>query len=216
MANAITNAFRIRAGTAAPPGALPALLSGPTKPSPALVVIWSYGTQCIAFPVPVPVHAPDAHPAQLPHCAPAGHCESLVHQHGTPVAVHIPLGDDTLLQLPTEHDHAFATDVAVWQSSLSAVPLPVHVPAHWLLAFTHLPLEQFESATQRQWPPLRTGAGISVVAHAVPPVFAHGTELGAGMHPCPSSAPIPVQPAQLPLWPLGMQRPLAHATSDVQ
>jgi hypothetical protein len=63
--------------------------------------------------VPVPVQAPDAHPAQLPHWVPVGHCASLVHQQGTPAAVHWPLGEDTLLQLPAEHDHALATDFAV-------------------------------------------------------------------------------------------------------
>jgi hypothetical protein len=58
--------------------------------------------------------------------------------------------------------------------------------------------------------------GESAVVHEVPPVVMHGTELGAGMHPCPSSEPVPVHPEQLPLWLLGMQWPLAHATSDVQ
>jgi hypothetical protein len=133
--------------------------------------------------------------------------------------VHVPLADVTLLQLPMEHDHALAVDVAVWQSSLSAVPEPVQVPVHWLLLFTHLPLEQFESATHRQWPPLRTGAGVSVVVQAVPPLLAHGTELGGGTHPCPSSEPAPVhgpRPEQLLLCELGMHLPLAQAKSDVQ
>jgi hypothetical protein len=111
-----------------------------------------------------------------------------------------------------------ATDVAVWQSSLSAVPLPVQVLVHWLSLLTHLPLEQSESATQRHavFAELMTGAGVRVVVHAVPPVLTHGTELGAGMHPCPSSAPVPVHPEQLLLCELGMQWPLAHATSAVQ
>ena len=132
-----------------------------------------------------PVHAPDAHPDHVAHSVPLGHCESLVHQHGTPAAVHWPVGDETLSQLPMEHDHALATDVAVWQSSLSAEPLPLHVPVHWLSLFTHLPLEQSESATQRHavFPELMTGAGVRVVTHVVPPVPTHATELGAGWQP---------------------------------
>jgi hypothetical protein len=110
--------------------------------------VQAYGLQLKALPTLVPVQAPGAHPAQIKH-APLGHCESLVHQQGTPAAVHMPLGDDTSLQLPMEHDHALATDVAVSQSSLSFGALPVHVPVHWALALTHLPLEQSESATQR-------------------------------------------------------------------
>jgi hypothetical protein len=90
----------------------------------------NYGAQWNAFAVPFPVQAPDAHPAQLAHWVPLGHCESLVHQQGTPAAVHDPLGDVTLLQLPMEHDHALATDVAVSQSSLSLGALPVQVPVH--------------------------------------------------------------------------------------
>ena len=177
-----------------------------------------YGTQWNALPVPLPVQLPDAHPAQLAHRAPLGHCESLVHQHGTPAAVHLPLGEDTLSQLPIEQDQALATDVAVTQPSLSAVPLPEHVPVHLPSALTHFPLEQLESATQRHavLPELGTGAGVRVVVHIVPPVPVQGTELGAGSQPCPSSVPVPVQPEQLPLWPLGMQWPLSHTESDVQ
>jgi hypothetical protein len=164
------------------------------------------------------VHAPGAHPDHVAHIVPLGHCESLVHQQGIPAAVHRPLGDETLSQLPTEHDHALATDVAVWQSSLSAVPLPVQMPVHWLSLLMHLPLEQSESATQRHavFAELMTGAGVRVVVHAVPPVPKHGTELGAGMHPWPSSAPVPVHAGLEQLLPCGMQWPLAHAASVVQ
>jgi hypothetical protein len=102
-----------------------------------------------------------------------------------PAAVHTPDSDDTLLQFPIEHDQALAALAAVSQSSLSAVPLPVHVPVHWLSLLMHLPLEQFESATQRHavFAVLRTGAGVRVVMHEVPPIPAHATELGAGMQP---------------------------------
>jgi hypothetical protein len=173
---------------------------------------------------PFPVQAPDdAHPDHDAQSVPLGHCVSLVHQQGTPAAVHGPVGDVTLLQLPIEHDHALATEAAVWQSSLSAVPLPVHVPVHWLSLLMHLLLEQSESATQRHavLPELRTGAGVRVVVHMVPPVPTHATELGAGMHPLPSSAPVPVhgppgEGEQLLLCALGMQWPLAQATSEKQ
>jgi hypothetical protein len=151
--------------------------------------------------VPVPLQTPDPQPAHDAHIAPLPHCESLVHQHGTPAAVHIPLGDDTLLQLPIEHDHWFAIERVVSQSSLSAEPTPVHVLTHWLSLLRHLPLEQFESATQRHavLSDLITGGGVKVVVHAVPPTPVQGTEVGAAWHPCPSSGPVPVQPEQLPL-----------------
>jgi hypothetical protein len=141
-----------------------------------------------------------------------------VHQHGTPAVAHCPVGDATSSQLPIEQDHASATEAAVWQPSLSEAPVPVHVPVHWLAKLTHLPLEQFESATQRHALPLalRTGAGDRVVVHAFPPVPMHATPVGAGWQPCPSSVPVPVQPAQLPLCELGMQWPLSHATSALQ
>jgi hypothetical protein len=166
----------------------------------------------LAFPA-LPVQAADAHPDQPAHFVPPGHWESLVHQHGTPSAVHWPVGDETLLQLPVEHDQVLATVTAVRQSSGSAVPFPVQVPVHWLSLLTHLPLEQFESSTQRQavFAALITGAGVRVVTHIVPPIAMHGTELGGGMHPCPSSVlPVPVQGcppllAQLLLCELGMQ-----------
>ncbi len=137
------------------------------------------------MPEPVPVHASVVHPAHDAHLAPLGHCESLVHQHGTPAAVHVPDEDETLLQLPLEHDQAFPTLAAVSQSSLSAGAVPVQVPVHWLSLLTHLPLEQFVSATQRHavFALFRTGAGVSVVVQLVPPDALQATELGAGMHP---------------------------------
>ena len=69
--------------------------------------------------VPVPVQAPDAQPFQLAQRAPLGHCALLVHQQGTPAAVHVPDDDVTVSQLPAEQDHASAVEVAVSQSSLS-------------------------------------------------------------------------------------------------
>ena len=131
------------------------------------------------------MQAPGSHPAHETQSEAFGHCESLVHQQGTSAAVHVPEEDETLLQLPLEHDQALATLVAVWQSSLSADPLPVQVPVHWLSLLTHLPLEQFESSTQRHavFAVLSTGVGVSVVMHDVPPDPTHATELGAGMQP---------------------------------
>jgi hypothetical protein len=171
-------------------------------------------TQWNALPDPAAVQAPAAQPAQLAHLAPAGHCASLVHQQGTSAAWHVPVGEVTVLQLPTGHDQLAAVEVAVRQSSLSAGSAPEHDPEHWLSELTHLPLEQFESATQRHavWPEFRMGAGVSVVVHEVPPVPAHATELGAFSQPWPSSpfADLPVQ-----LEPLQMQWPLAQATSVV-
>jgi hypothetical protein len=98
-------------------------------------------------------------PAQFAHFE--GHWESLVHQHGTFEAVHVPVGDVTVLQLPTGHVQAISLAVAVRQSWLSAGDAPLQVPLHWLSLLTHLPLEQSESATQRQadWSDLSTGAG---------------------------------------------------------
>ena len=159
------------------------------------------------MPVPAPEQAPVAHPAHVAHCEPEGHCESLVHQQGTPAAAHVPVGDVTVLQLPTEQDHALAIDVAVRQFSSSAGAVPVQEPEHTLSAFTHLPLEQFESATQRHavWPELSTGGGVRLVVHALPPLPAQATELGGGWQPWPSSVPLPVQPEQLLLCELGMQ-----------
>jgi hypothetical protein len=165
------------------------------------------------LPVPAPVQAPDAQPAQVPHVAPEGHCVSLVHQHCTPAAPQVPSGAVTVLQLPTGHDHEVAVATAVRQSSLSAGAAPVQVPEHWVSALTHLPLEQFESATQRQaeCAALSTGAGDNVEVHEVPPLPAHATELGGFSHPWPSSGfdDLPLQ-----LEPLQMQWPLSHATSD--
>jgi len=172
------------------------------------------------LPSPVPVQAPEAHPFHDEHSAPLPHCELLVHQQGTPDAVHVPLGEETVSQLPAEHDHALGVDVAVSQSSLSAVPVPVQPleGLHWLFELTHLPLEQSESATQRHavLAELRTGVGVNVVVQAVPPLVVHAMELGGGWQPCPSLVPVPVQPEQLPLFPLGMQWPLSQATSEVQ
>jgi hypothetical protein len=113
----------------------------------------------------------------------------LVHQHGTPAAVHVPVDEVTVLQLPIGHAHAPAIDVAVRQFWASAGVSPVHVPVHWFAALTHLPLEQFESDVQRHavWPAFRTGAGVSVVVHVPPPLPMHATELGGTSHPWPSS-----------------------------
>jgi hypothetical protein len=73
------------------------------------------GTQLKGLPMPVPVHAPDAHPAQFEQRVSNGHCASEVHQQGTPPALHVPVGDVAVLQLPSEHAHAVAVDAAVWQ-----------------------------------------------------------------------------------------------------
>ena len=138
------------------------------------------------MPVPAPEQAPDVHPAQFTQELPLGHCASFVHQHGTPAAVHSPLGDVTLSQLPIEQDHALATDLAVSQSSASLGALPVHMPpAHWPSALTHFPIEQSASATHRHAAPveLSTGAGVRFVVHAVPPPPTQGIEVGAGSHP---------------------------------
>jgi hypothetical protein len=118
-----------------------------------------------------------------------------VHQQGTPAAVHVPLGDDTVSQLPTGHDHASGVALAVSQASLSAVPLPVQVPVHCSFASTHFRLEQAESATHRHAVPLlsSTGAGVNVVVHPVPALLVHGTELGASSQLCSSAGPDPVQ-----------------------
>jgi hypothetical protein len=161
--------------------------------------------------------AQPAHAAQWP----CGHCASLVHQQATPAAAQVPEGDVTVLQLPSGQAHVFATDCNVRQFSLSADPEPVQAPpAHWLSVLTHFALEQLLSATQRhaEWSELSTGAGVSVVVHELPPLPVQGTELGAGTQPWPSSCEpaLPVQLEQLPFFPLGMQCPLAQATSSVQ
>jgi hypothetical protein len=113
--------------------------------------------------VPVPVHAPLAQPAQLAHL-PLPHCELLVHQHGVPAAVQVPVGEETLLQLPIGHEKP-ATEVSGWQLVPSAVPFPVQAPVHCEAELTHLPLEQSESAAHRHavWAELHTGAGESEV-----------------------------------------------------
>jgi hypothetical protein len=126
--------------------------------------------------VPDPVQAPGTHPAQGAH-APFGHCASFVHQHGTPDAVQVPVGEATSLQLPVEQVNPVVAEVKSWQFALSATPPPVHDPVHWPFALTHLPLEQFESEAQRHavWVGFDTGAGESGVVHeyaeAVSPVW---------------------------------------------
>jgi hypothetical protein len=159
--------------------------------------------------VPAPLQAPVPHPFHVEHSAPLPHCESLVHQQGVPDAVHVPVGDDTVSQLPAEHDHASAVELAVSQSLLSceAVLAPVQVPVHWLLALTHLPLEQSESATQRHAvpPEFSTGAGVSDVVQPVPPAVVHATELAAFTHPFVVDVPEPVQ-----LDPEHTHLPLVH------
>ena len=175
------------------------------------------GTQWNGFPVPTPVHAPAAHPAQVAQ-SPPWHCASLVHQQGTPAAVHVPPGDVTVEQLPIGQEKALAIEVAVRQLLLSADPLPVQVPEHWLWPFTHLPLEQSESATQRQadLSEFSTGGGDRLVLHDEPPVMPQATELGATWQPCPSSC-APLVPVQAGLEQCeGMHLPLAQAASEVQ
>jgi hypothetical protein len=172
--------------------------------------------------VPAPLQAPEPHPFHVEHSAPLPHCESLVHQQGVPAAVHVPVGEDTVSQLPAEQDHASAVEVAVSHSLLScdAVLLPVQVPVHWLLALTHLPLEQSPSATQRHAvpPEFNTGAGKSDVVHPVPPEVVHATELGAATHPFAFAVPDPVQfdPQAELLTELGTHFPLSHWLSFVQ
>jgi hypothetical protein len=73
----------------------------------------------LVLPELEPVHAPEAQPSHVAHCAPLGHCELLVHQQGTPAVVHVPVAEVTVSQLPAEHDHASAVEVYVWQSSAS-------------------------------------------------------------------------------------------------
>jgi hypothetical protein len=142
-----------------------------------------------------PVHAPEEHPLQGAHCESSGHCESLVHQHGTPDAAHAAPGDVAVSQLPMEQDQAFGTELTVAQPAPSAVPVPVHVPVHWPL-LTHLPLEQSLSATHRQpvLAELSTGVGESEVVQAVPPLpLTQATEFGGASHPLDCALPLPVQ-----------------------
>ena len=165
---------------------------------------------------PAPVHAPVAHPAHAAHLPPP-HCESFVHQHVTPAAAHLPVAEVTVLQLPVGHAHEVAADVTEAQLALSAGPVPVQVPVHWVVALTHLPLAQSESATHTQavLAGLGTGAGESVVVHAATPAV-QGTDDGAASQPWPSSVPVPVQLEQLPLLLLGMQWPVSHTASLIQ
>jgi hypothetical protein len=102
----------------------------PTAGHNACIKVADYGAQWNGPGVPVPVQAPAPHPAHETQRDPFGHCESLVHQQGTPAALHDPVEEVTSSQLPSEQDHAFATDAVVWQPSLSEAPLPVHVPVH--------------------------------------------------------------------------------------
>jgi hypothetical protein len=97
---------------------------------------------------PEPVQAPGVHPAHGAHLL-FGQCASIVHQHAIPPSLQVPVGEVTLLQLPDEQVQPVVTEVRSWQFALSATPLPVQVPVHWLFALTHLPLGQSESATQR-------------------------------------------------------------------
>jgi hypothetical protein len=158
-----------------------------------------------ALPVPDPVQSPAAQPAQVAHVAPVGHWLSFVHQQGTPAAAQVPVGDVTVLQLPMGQDHEDAVAMPVRQSLLSTGDAPLQAPPpHWLSLLAHLPLEQFESATQRQalCAELMTGAGVSVVVQVVPPVPAHGTDEGGFSQPWPSS---PFEDLPVQLEPLQMQ-----------
>jgi hypothetical protein len=97
------------------------------------------------------------------------------------------------------------------------VVLPEQVPVHWLLALTHLPLEQSPSATHRHavWAELRTGVGESVVVHAVPPALVQAIEDGAATQPFEPAVPVPVQfdPQALMFAELATHWPLAHWSS---
>jgi hypothetical protein len=128
------------------------------------------GTQLSASGVAVPVHAPAGQPAQFTQ-RPPEHCESPVHQHGTPALLHVPLGEATLSQVPAEQDQALAADVMSAQSTASYAPVIVE-PVQMLLphcevTFEHLLLGQSVSATQRQavCALLHAGAGESEVVH---------------------------------------------------
>jgi hypothetical protein len=116
-------------------------------------------------PVPVPVQAPVAQPAQVTHC-PLAQSASLVHQHETPAASHVTAGDVTSLQLPLVQPNPVGVAVTTWQPETSGAPVPEQVPTH-CAALTHSPLGHSESATQTH--PVRvglhTGAGDRVVTH---------------------------------------------------
>jgi hypothetical protein len=88
-----------------------------------------------------------------------------------------------------------------------ALPVQPLDGLHWLLALTHLPLEQSPSATQRHAVPpvLRTGAGVSVVVQPVPPLVVQATDEGAATHPLVAAVPLPLQ-----LEPLQTHWPLSH------
>ena len=76
------------------------------------------------------------------------------------------------------------------------MPLPVHEPVHWPLAFTHLPLEQSPSATQRHavCAALQAGAGDSVVVHEKLPAAPVLTLI----HPYPPPPPPPPPAYDIP------------------
>jgi hypothetical protein len=168
------------------------------------------------------VQAPVAQPAQAAHLL-VPHCESLVHQQGTPAAVQLDVGDATSLQAPIGHEYAVAVEVTVAQLVASGVPVPLQlllvVPfVHTLSALTHFPLEQSASETHTHavLAGLRTGAGVSEVVQVAGGAV-QGIEVGAGSQPCPSSVlPLPVQLEQWPLLLLGMHLPVSQTASFVQ
>ncbi len=90
--------------------AVPAALGAPSEQE--YTVLWVgvagrpglVGTQLNASTAAlVVVHARRPHPDQLLHW-PLGHWLLLVHQHGVPPAVHVPLDDATVSQLPFEQE----------------------------------------------------------------------------------------------------------------
>jgi hypothetical protein len=96
------------------------------------------------------VQAPGPHPAHETQRDPFGHCESLVHQQGTPAALHDPVEEVTSSQLPSEQDHAFATDAVVWQT------VPEHVVPHFERRF---PDAESLATALRDLLPVRADAG---------------------------------------------------------
>jgi hypothetical protein len=117
--------------------------------------------------VPDPEQAPAGHATHGAQC-PLVHSESAVHQQATPAEVHAPPDAVTVLQAPTGQDQAVAADVSPWHEVASPISLPLQVPVHWPVAFTHLPLEQSASSAHRHaWVAVQTGAGESVVTQAL-------------------------------------------------
>jgi hypothetical protein len=104
--------------------------------------------QFIPSAAPEPVHAPEAQPAQLTHF-PLLHWLLAVHQQGVPAAPHVPVDDETLSQLPVEHENVAPVALSGWQLAASPLPDPVHVPVHWLAELMHFPLEHWLSAVHR-------------------------------------------------------------------